>query len=535
MQNELVQEVVETTPPEGRPGISISATDPNPEVESTRLDTAGVGVLRDVDGFGCSGWFEKLFKGILVSGLRRKILHDIVWVSSGNPECFRLLCRRASEARTRSEGFVAAVFHDAPNREHIHILHDCTWHSSTCRCSWLEAVKGHLKPRTGRQSIRVTGGLFSEEEQIREASRRYLRYLLEYFFRKGGCEGFLQVAGRNQRPSSFGLSCVPWFEIPLIAGQSEMEGRQCDGKTMDMSDSDSFDSSEVPEIITSSAGPSRAKRQKISLEDQILNMAHMFPCTPLSDLCNVKAWTEQKNLRGIRRNNEKYKDAMEIFALELIDKTILEMEEMYQEPGCCPVFSAPRGRIIDYYLTKEDTLKYVSDLLEFQCDEVDVTQFLQDVRDVCDRVRPKINTLEIFSPPSAGKTWFIDFVSGFFLSRGNQKNFNKFSSFPFEDCHNKRIIVWNEPNATPESIDTIKMLFGGDDLAAAKKYQGDVNITRTPVFVTTNAEFYPRNEALNHRRLKYKWKAAPFLKDITKKPNPLYFPDLLRKYNVSFH
>lgn len=311
-----------------------------------------------------------------------------------------------------------------------------------------------------------------------------------------------------------------------------MEASTCNGEAVDLSTSDSFDREELQETSDVDHRPSRAKRQKVSLEDKILNFIKMFPCTPINDICNLLPWVEQTDLRFIRRKNDKYQNALEVFSLSIMHYTIRDFKEMYLSPKCQPVFAA-RKEVSEYYLDKEDTLKYCSKLIDFQHGE-NGKEFLTNLVNVVDRRVPKLNTFQVTSPPSAGKTWFFDMVCNFFLNRGNLKNFNRFSGFPFQDCHLRRILLWNEPNATPDSIDTLKMIFGGDDCAAGKKYEGDVNITRTPLIITTNTPFYPRIEALNHRRYSYTWEAAPFLKDVTKKPHPLYFPDLLDKYNVEY-
>lgn len=498
------------------------------------------------NGFGSSGWIRSTIDRILASGLRSRILHDIVALRSGDPGTFRRMCRAICEARTGATGVICVIFHAKPEFEHLHVLHDCTWHSSACRCKWLEEVRSFIRPRNPRRCIRSTD-FFNEEVEIRNASRKHLENILKYFFEKGGSEAFLEIGGRVQRPISSGLASSPWFTIPQSSGSGEMEGSDCHGEAVDFSDYDSENRETLQESSSSDHRTPRRKRQKtnldyeklrreiekkMTLETRILNFCKMFPCCPVNDLCNLKAWTEQADLQFIRRNNPSYKSALEVFSLNLCRKSTRCFQEMYSDPNCQPVFSAPRGEITDYYLDKENTLKYVSELLEYQCR--DVKDFLQTLRNVLDRQILKKNTIQVTSPPSAGKTWFFDFVSAFYINRGNLKNFNRYSSFPFEDCHNRRIIMWNEPNASPEHIDTLKMLFGGDDVAAAKKYEGDVNITRTPLIVTTNEPFYPRNEALNHRRFMYDWKAAPFLKQVLKKPHPLYWPDLLDKYNIEY-
>lgn len=89
---------------------------------------------------------------------------------------------------------------------------------------------------------------------------------------------------------------------------------------------------------------------------------------------------------------------------------------------------------------------------------------MQDVYDICEMKKPKINSLFILSAPNAGKKYFFDAILHFYCNFGQVGNFNKYSSFPLQEAVNKRILLWNEPQCEPSSFEELKMLFCGDTI-----------------------------------------------------------------------
>lgn len=138
----------------------------------------------------------------------------------------------------------------------------------------------------------------------------------------------------------------------------------------------------------------------------------------------------------------------------------------------------------------------------------------------------------ILSPPNAGKNFFFDAVIHYFLNFGQLGNFNKYNSFPMQECVNKRIILWNEPVLEASAVETLKTIFGGDTANAKVKYQNDAIITRTPVIVLSNNDVFPKDEAFRSRIISYEWRACDDLKKLKKKPWPLAFYTLLEEYKI---
>lgn len=100
------------------------------------------------------------------------------------------------------------------------------------------------------------------------------------------------------------------------------------------------------------------------------------------------------------------------------------------------------------------------------------------------------------------------------ITSGQIANMNRNSSFPFNNCINKRVLHWDEPNFEPCALEDLKLLFSGDEFSVNIKYQPFNTITRTPVIVTANSNVFPNSPAFQCRIINYHFKEAPFLKDL---------------------
>ena len=291
---------------------------------------------------------------------------------------------------------------------------------------------------------------------------------------------------------------------------------------------------------------------KNKIEVKIEKFFKKHPCTPLSNICKTQQWLADSDLRYLRDNNAKFQIVMDVLSNELIPYSIRQFTELYRKQGCQPLFAMPRGineilvkkeingvsveTVLPYYLDDVTSLEVVSKLLEFQT-KGKVKELLCSLVNILDKRVPKLNSMFVYAPPSSGKNFFFDFVLNFFLILGQLMNIRKGESFPYMDCVDRRVILFNEPNIceSPSTMDTLKMLFGGDFCPAAVKFRAPTIIHRTPVFILTNDPMLFRNvPAFADRMIRLEWDAAPFLKDIGGYPNPIVFPKLLEKYNIEF-
>ena len=111
----------------------------------------------------------------------------------------------------------------------------------------------------------------------------------------------------------------------------------------------------------------------------------------------------------------------------------------------------------------------------------------------------------------------FDAISDYYINKGHLSNANKWNNFPFQDAEGRRIVLWNEPNYSPEFHDQIKEILGGDSTCVNVKYQHDTNIYRTPIIVLTNNVVpFMNDDAFNDRLRVFRWRTAPWLKDYDK-------------------
>lgn len=250
----------------------------------------------------------------------------------------------------------------------------------------------------------------------------------------------------------------------------------------------------------------------------------------MTNIVRTPKWLADPNFRFIRLDDKHLQRAIQVFNDEMCSYTTLDFIELYKNTQ--PLFDAPQGDLSAYYMSIEESFDAVLELLSFQFDDnqPEISDFVNNLYMLVEKLVPKKNCLEVVSPPSAGKNFFFDAVLSFYINRGTIRNFNRYSNFPLQDTVGRRILVWNEPNCESSAFDTVKKIFGGDVDSVAVKYSPDQTISRTPVIVLSNNEVFPDDDAFNHRMFRYKWKSCPLLKRHDKKVHPMSLVMLYDKY-----
>jgi len=175
--------------------------------------------------------------------------------------------------------------------------------------------------------------------------------------------------------------------------------------------------------------------------------------------------------------------------------------------------------------------------LEFQLEDDEntskhVRDFICNVYTICEMILPKKNTLYVQGDPSSGKNWIFDSLFCFYLNVGNIANFNRNSQFPLNDCANRRLCCWNEPNFTDSAEDSIKMILGGDPCPMNIKNLAHYVMPRTPCILTSNPDVLrPASRPyFQERCISYLgWLPLPWPK-LPRKPHPLVWRYLFDKY-----
>lgn len=449
---------------------------------------------------------------------RKRILHDIIAGEIGRLEhIVRSLIARAE----KYQGNIIIVSkHYAEGNEHIHCVHDCNYYNSSCRCSLLSGIP--VKRR------RLRHGIWSTEIQ-----RKFIENLTEYLSSEPRINVYYKIGRttwrsvhstkniRQERHSREGS------EQLLEVCQEENEYNNSEGRC------------ESPISSRSTAKRMRKDNTIVSFSDKRKSetntiyewFTRFFP-SPISGGPGSIQWLLNPVLKLVNRSHKSFKDASEAFERLIHIKSIPELFELLLEGT--PIFSCIDGNFDDKYYNIEDSVEKLEQLIDYQnqYDDMQKRYFIKTLYSVLDRKSSKQNCIVIYGEYSAGKSLFARIIKNAMICYGQILNMNKHSQFPFNNCVNKRILHWDEPNFEPSAIEVLKTLFSGDETPANIKHQDFATITKTPVIVTSNRMNFPTTETFMSRLFIFKWSTASFLKDWEKSINPLSLYYLFLKYEL---
>nr|QOD39512.1 NS1 [uncultured densovirus] len=418
--------------------------------------------------------------------------------------------------------------------DHVHVVHDCACSQGTCRCVFIQKTENSMGIRRRRRSIR-------RRPVCSSLSTSDIRNILQYFSegRQGRKIENLQVSGRVERqqvqigpmedggperhpPGGRVEACSENNDSEL---QLDVTGRAYHYRVY----------SRTREENEEAPKGKRRKTDRFQLKtEKILKFLKMNPMAPIQGLLQHRIWNEHEDLKFIKEDDAQFKAALSNWLSILMGYSTTDFIRMYTHEDCNIIFAAGITDPGSYYFNVDDSYKYIMELLMFQFldDSEAVRMFIIDMFNIIERKIPKLNTMLISSPTSAGKNWFFDMVCNFYLNVGHLGNPSKFNTFAFQDAHSRRIIMWNEVNYAPEHLETMKELLGGDSSNVSVKYKSEIPIYRTPIIMLTNSKNLSiMNDPTFKDRLKvYFWRAAPLLKPLLRKPHPLTVIKLYEQY-----
>lgn len=264
---------------------------------------------------------------------------------------------------------------------------------------------------------------------------------------------------------------------------------------------------------------------KVELIEKLIENMLLLLCVPFESSCHCQAWVNNHNLFIYDSANTEYKLAASSLQRRTALLSFSELLTLHNNSPN-PTYYARNNQ---HYLSLEESIDIVEKLLDFQYKDK-VKDFMLRLYSICERTIPKKNSMFILGRPNSGKTFFIDMVAGFYLNIGNVKNVVRGQNFPFNDCVNRRLLIWNEPSIMPSGFDSVKMLAGGDPCPTAVKYQGDATITRTPLIFTSNRQIFNKEPVWTSRIAFEEWSPCSILKTITGYPHPKTYIYLVNKY-----
>lgn len=452
---------------------------------------------------------------------RRKIVSSILDVE--NTREFEKVFRAIIQGLKKCN-FGAICYHEGSsghsNGTHIHVIHDCPWHSQRCKCFQLS-----FRRRDGKQHN-------SGEDTV-----TYVDAVLLYYTKDTRRLCYVKI----------GTTCwtapVSGEGLQYVGNQRSSVHREIEEGNNIPAIVDARQGSDSYQVAVRNQRPadgidgrrSTGKAVPRSLEQFILD----HPTAPFLHVMETVFW-QNSDYKYLLANDKVLRRAAQAVQVKLMNMSYDDFEFFYSvTPPERLVFQRRNVPFNDYYFTRERTLELIEEIINFQLnpdgDSADaVAGFFKNVYNVVAKKLPKINSLYVIGVPSSGKNWIFDSLLAFFMNTGSIANFNKFSNFPFNNCKQRRILCWNEPNTdrSEQTFDTCKMIFGGDPCPVNIKNQEHYEMPRTPVLILSNKdEFKPhKNVFFAERMITYKgWSQLPWPK-VDKKAHPLFWIDAFHKY-----
>lgn len=465
---------------------------------------------------------EQFFQGfneVLRRGQTRIVRESVTFNSSATSTSQEIERIRSS---LQKKGTVYAISVHREPFKHWHIVHACPWRYYCCRCY------SSGSPRRTCRTTKLSDATLADWNRIfiyLSTNGRQLQHISSGFASYSGIRGIKYVPDE-------GLCGLSRWEEPVEDCEDQGKNRVATKRAID--DSASVGSSSQQN--TKLPKPNCKARYE-DLESMIVRYA----CVPLQSVTNTSIWLKSQ-YRFIDSCNLRFRDVLASLRKQLSNWKYEDFMKLYKVSPLEVYWEAHITNVNDYYYDVYESREILIKLLEHQFYDIAnadnitvsqaVTEFLQDVFDICEKNKPKRNTLELIGGAGSGKSYFADCITAFYLNVGHARNWNRNENFPLQSCINRRIILWNEAQVETSAHDSVKLLLGGDPCPANIKYMDIQTIPRTPIIITANRQYIPNTEPFNQRMSRYNWIPAPFLKDYVKKPHPLSYHKLLVEYNI---
>lgn len=435
------------------------------------------------------------------------------------------VARRLEErARSFGRGFIGIFLHG----NHVHSIHSCPFTSRCCKCFFKKFPEAQEDLRR----------LLRKPRAIETFNRRDWENITKYFCTKGRRATFFKIYGTVQGiPSE-----ITSLSDSILSSQDEgrpeasledcRDPLQCDGGST---------GGNIPENPRSNR--KRQKRDTINPGGSrgisggtgiILELLSKCAVCPLTEIVYTREYLLNSEIACKRLDSKEVKDAVDTRGSIINTWDRDDFKSFYSNPTTIKIWSARHLDFFDsYYLNYDESMTIIYKLLEFQMGD-NLKLFCSTLIDILEYRTSKTNCFVVISPPSAGKNFFFDGIRDYYLNCGQMNNPNKYNQFAYQDCHNRRVIFWNEPNYEPRELENLKMLFAGDNLSANVKCKPQANVKRTPVIVTANYRpHFTNHYAFTDRIVVWNWVSAPFLKECKKKPRPDAIMDLLYTITIN--
>lgn len=301
---------------------------------------------------------------------------------------------------------------------------------------------------------------------------------------------------RSLQPEDDSGAVLDVMELPIIQGERIAAGEDRSGKKRKWQ-------------------PTRVGEEIVKT---ILDCFQSYIFSPPSLVTRTRFWLQNEKTRFVHKSHPEYKQAEEqwkttINSWEYEDfKTFYARERVYM---WCQTLDQPYYHTLD--ASVDIFMKWVEDqsaknLVEIpktnggsQKLKLNAREWFQWFVDILFRRLPKVNCMMIVGPSCAGKSFIEQAICTCFLNIGYLENWNKFvnTSFPFMDCVNRRVIIWNEAQVTGDNTqrESVKLLMEGAPMCVNVKNQDHTYLSRTPLIITTNNRLYDGDPVFCSRRV----------------------------------
>ncbi|CAH0395963.1 unnamed protein product [Bemisia tabaci] len=364
---------------------------------------------------------------------KRYILHDIYKNGTGGTGENGAM-RSLAKLRT-------GTYCIAAHRGHSHVLHTCDYNNSTCRCYLAKILRG----RFGKWLTRKCSSTRNLSIQRWRAFAIYMssgtRSILKINnsggnWLRGGQNRAIPLYGGGQRRSAELVEGGPdqsshplqWTSRPGSTGDKTHFGQEGERGCGNGGDGEEGCQSGV------SRGTQRSHKG-----EQILAMIMSSTVTPLARFFDSHLWLES-HYRSMPNDQKSLRQALKLAQYSISKMSLTQIFNHVNRIDTNKLLFAS-DTPSEYYFGIIKSFDVCMELLSWQMGFENIKHFLQDIFDVLEKVRPKVNTLFILGAPNSGKNFFFDSVIHLMINYGQMGNFTRHDNFPLQECVQRRVIL----------------------------------------------------------------------------------------------
>lgn len=446
----------------------------------------------------------------------------------------RRVCERL---RNEAIDYPGTILIWVDEESHLHYVHDCPFSNGQCRC---RLFKGDDFRKPIRNPLRRLKAI-DELDEI-----DWTNVLLYFIMSKWPCESQVWIGGRLQgSPSDDQI--IQWrglFEKSreILARKGERIGRDIEAEqSIDEDDQyairQDYGSTGKKRSYSEDGrlGSKKSKYERVLETVQTLLSKYMvIPANHIRDILVHQNY----DFLFDPALQKQYDASCDLFMKKCNKYTLEEFEKLYENN--LPVFYSNNIDPFEYYHTREESFKYVHDLLMYQYngDVEEINRFLNNCVNWFNKQgwegNIKCNGLCIIGPPNSGKNYFFDMFSAIAYNVGHIGRVNnKTNQFALQDAYGRRLVVGNEISMEDGAKEDFKKLLEGASFNIRVKYQGDKIFTKAPVLLISNFQLDICGDPhFKDVRLKtLRWREASLLKESTKRPYPLCIFDIIKYFS----